>query len=280
LPHSQWIALALLLYGSKTMPAVAGLGAVWLAFYLAIVIGNRGIMPIPGAAYFIVSAAIATTLWIPVLVDRLVTARLAGIVATLAFPLAWVAVEFLRSRLTSFSTWDSIAYTQSSHLPLMQLTAVTGIWGVTFLICWGASTTAYAWTRDWNWADVRIPVLVCLCVTTLIFAAGTVRLALAPTDRPTVRVATVNRPTDIFHPASWTRISSDTLRVEERAALPDQLVRLHSWFFDQTRREPGPARASSPGPKSAWSCWRPMNRIFLLARSNSRRMKASISRWA
>ena len=72
------------------------------------------------------------------------------------FPLAFVAAEFLRSRLTPAATWGSIAYTQYGYLPLMQVAAFVGICGITFLIAWFASTVEWAWSRGFEWSVVRI----------------------------------------------------------------------------------------------------------------------------
>ena len=59
------------------------------------------------------------------------------------------------------ATWGSIAYTQYGYLPLMQVAAFVGIWGITFLIAWFASTFEWAWSRGFEWSVVRTPVLTC-----------------------------------------------------------------------------------------------------------------------
>ena len=40
----------------------------------------------------------------------------------------------------------------------MQVAAV-GIWGITFVVAWFASTSELAWSRDFNWTEIRGPVL-------------------------------------------------------------------------------------------------------------------------
>src|SRR6185295_13961994 len=92
-------------------------------------------------------------------IDRFGTATLNGLSSTLIFPATWVAVEFLRSRFTPSASWGSIAYTQYGYLPLMQVAAFVGIWGLTFLVAWFASTFDYAWSRGFDWTVVRVPVL-------------------------------------------------------------------------------------------------------------------------
>jgi hypothetical protein len=41
----------------------------------------------------------------------------------------------------------------------MQAAAFAGIWGITFLMAWFASTFDWAWSRGFDWNVVRAPVL-------------------------------------------------------------------------------------------------------------------------
>ena len=134
IPPATWLALTFLLHASRSMPALPGLPYVWLALYVALAIGNRGILPVSGPAYFAIVAFVATAAALPFALDRLAAPRLGGFGSTLIFPMAWVAAEFLRSRFTPAATWGSIAYTQYGYLPLMQVAAFVGIWGITFLM--------------------------------------------------------------------------------------------------------------------------------------------------
>ena len=232
-----WLALALLLHGSRSLPAPAGLLWTWLVLYAALAYGRHGDIPVPGAAFFVIVAAIATTLTIPFALDRMAGVRLGGAAATLVFPLAWVAAEFLQSRFAPGATWGSIAYTQYGVLPLMQVAAFVGIWGITFLIAWFASTVDLAWTRGFDWSIVRTPVVTYAAVLGAVIVGGSVRLALASTERPSMRVAAVNRPVDLFIPGEMTRIAEDRVSPEERERLGAKLARLQDWFLDQSRRE-------------------------------------------
>jgi len=156
---------------------------------------------------------------------------------TLIFPMALVAAEFLRSRFTPAATWGSLAYTQYGYLPLMQAAAFAGIWGLTFLMAWFASTFDWAWSRGFEWNVVRAPVLTYAAVLAAIVFGGSVRLALAPSDRPSIRAATLNRPVDLFAPGEMTRIAEGKLTPDERARLTGKLSRLHEWFLEGSRRE-------------------------------------------
>jgi apolipoprotein N-acyltransferase len=68
----------------------------------------------------------------------------------------------------------------------MQTAAFAGICGITFLIAWFASTFDWAWSRGFEWSVVRAPILTCAAVLGAIVFGGSIRLALAPTDRPSI----------------------------------------------------------------------------------------------
>ncbi|MFQ6395763.1 hypothetical protein ACLMAJ_20135 [Nocardia sp. KC 131] len=62
--------------------------------------------------------------------------------AALALPTGWVSFEFLLALAGPFGAWWSIAYTQADVLPLVQTVALTGPWGITFLIMLVPATIA------------------------------------------------------------------------------------------------------------------------------------------
>jgi len=49
-------------------------------------------------------------------------------------PLLWVVIEFLRSYLFTGFPWSSIGYTQYRFLEIIQISDITGIYGVSFLV--------------------------------------------------------------------------------------------------------------------------------------------------
>jgi apolipoprotein N-acyltransferase len=237
IPPAAWLALTALLHASRSMPGWSGLLSLFCAVYVALAVAERDIYPMPGAAYFGAVAFMAASITLPFVLDRVVGSRFGSVGSTLVFPLAWVAVEFLRSRVAPPATWGSIAYTQYGFLPLMQLTAFVGLWGITFVIAWFASTFELASSRGFDLGAVRAPVLVYAAVVGAIVAGGCVRLALAPSDRPSIRAATLNRPADLFVPGEMTHITEGSVSASDRPRVAVKLSRLHDWFLDGSRRE-------------------------------------------
>lgn len=237
IPPSAWLALTLLLHASRSLPPWPGMVWMSVALCAALAVGNRGVLPVGGPGYFAIVVFYAATLAVPLAVDRLWAPRMNGFASTLVFPMALVATEFLRSRWSPAASWGSLAYTQFGFLPLMQVAAFVGIWGITFSLGWFASTFEWAWSRQFDWGTVHTPVLACAAVLFGMVLAGSARVALAPTDRPSFRAVTINRPTDLFAPGEMTRIAEGRLSLDDRTALVDKLRRLHDWFLDGSRRE-------------------------------------------
>jgi apolipoprotein N-acyltransferase len=62
--------------------------------------------------------------------------------ASLALPVYWVAYEYLTAMVSPHSTWGNLAYTQMNCLPVIQIAAITGPWGITFIVFLFAGTAA------------------------------------------------------------------------------------------------------------------------------------------
>lgn len=95
----------------------------------------------------IVVVALATALpalmfGLAVLLFRAFARGGAALRAALALPAVWVAFELVQARTGSQGTFGSLAYTQAENLPLLQLVALFGIWGVTFAVLFFAGAAA------------------------------------------------------------------------------------------------------------------------------------------
>jgi apolipoprotein N-acyltransferase len=65
------------------------------------------------------------------------------------FAAAWVALEYLRTYLLSGFPWALLADTQWKNLLLIQIAALTGVYGISFLIAWGNAIVA-AFLASWK----------------------------------------------------------------------------------------------------------------------------------
>jgi apolipoprotein N-acyltransferase len=89
--------------------------------------------------YFAVPAVV---FGLAVLFVRSLLRRGSLFLASLALPVCWVTYEYLTAISSPHSTWGNLAYTQMDCLPLIQIAAITGLWGISFIVFLFAGTTA------------------------------------------------------------------------------------------------------------------------------------------
>lgn len=127
------------------------------------------------------------------LIDRVLVARLpkegfVSFVATLVFPLLCTAHEFLVFNKFLFGSSGSWAYSQQNNLVLMQIISITGLWGLTFITTWFASTINWIWERGFSWPTINRGVYIYGAILFLVLAFGSVRLRFFTPQTGTVRV--------------------------------------------------------------------------------------------
>jgi apolipoprotein N-acyltransferase len=114
---------------------------------------------------------------------------------TLGGAAAWVAMEMIRARLFSGFSWNTAGASQWQMLPLIQIAATTGIYGVSFVVVWTSlamlsgvlamfrqPTSRYVWL-----SEIFLPLAVVL----VLFVTGTSRVRQSPTETETLRVTFV-----------------------------------------------------------------------------------------
>jgi apolipoprotein N-acyltransferase len=108
---------------------------------------------------------------------------------------AWVALEMVQARLLGGYPWNFLGVSQFENLPLIQIAAVTGVYGVSFLVVWASVSLLFAVLQirrspanPWSWsADVVLPLLV----LGLISGWGVFRVAKVPPPPNKLAVALV-----------------------------------------------------------------------------------------
>ncbi len=184
---AAWLAPACLLRFVRTEHALRGLAIAYVCLIVTHSIAFRGMIPIPGAFYYIFALISGVAALLPYIADRLLARRLGRLAGSLIFPCALVAVQFLYSHGPQGS-WGSLAYTQAGSLPLLQLLSVTGIWGVTFLIAWFAPVANLALDQR----RIVRPLVAFAAVCVAVILAGEARLAFFPPASPSVRIASLS----------------------------------------------------------------------------------------
>jgi len=199
-PAVAWVAPALVLVFLDSRSARRGLLYVAAVQVVAYCIHWWGMIPAPGLWYYLVATIYALAYFLPYVLHRILAHRLDGFIATLILPVAWVSVEFLfQSFVTPYGSWGSVAYTQLSFLPLLQLASITGLAGVSFMVIWGASVGAWMFRRRANSEGYWRGLALYAAVLTLVLVSGQLRILAAEPPHETVAVAAIMPPQSLRH---------------------------------------------------------------------------------
>ncbi|NKB68582.1 MAG: hypothetical protein GKR89_16085 [Candidatus Latescibacteria bacterium] len=162
--------------------SLVSMGAAWK-------MAGSGLIPFSGGVLvgIVVGGSLIGSL--PYLADRLLAGRVPLWAASLVFPLAFTGLEYLAVGSAEWGSFGSLAYTQYSNLALVQVVSLTGLWGLTFLITWGASTASQLWERGWVFRPARLAGLSFAGVLAVAILWGQVRLQRASGPVDSVSVA-------------------------------------------------------------------------------------------
>jgi apolipoprotein N-acyltransferase len=186
---AAWLAPLFMLRFLRTQPAGRGLLLGYLASTLAFYINWRPAFLDAGTMFTVYSTAFALLFFMPYVVDRLLARRVPGFARTLVLPLAWVSVEYLLHLVSPLGTFFLTPFTQAGNLPLLQILSVTGMWSITFLIGWFASTANSAWEAGFDMRRAGRGVALYAAVLAAMILFGGIRLALHPPVAQSVKVA-------------------------------------------------------------------------------------------
>lgn len=237
---AAWLAPLFLLRFVRTQRLRVSMPILLLAQMAAIAFQLRGMFPGGGAGYWIGLSVGAVQSLVPYAIDRGMVRRVSAVAGTLVFPLAFTAIDYLGT-FGPYGSWGAVAYSQYGDLALLQLTAVTGLWGVSFLIGWFAAVGNLIWEDGWQPGPGVRAGSAFLIVLALVLCGGGLRLtALAP-HSPTVRIASLSAAP---HPASE---SLD--RLIDGKATADDLAQIRAWALpideDLLRRADQAARSGA-----------------------------------
>lgn len=199
IPIAAFLAPLFLLRFTRTYRPMVGIIAALILQSIAVAIQFRGMIPVPGPVLVFIILYYAFLLTVPYGVDRWIAPRLRGWLATLIFPCAWVSIEYLTSFM-SYGSWISPGYALHGNLPLLQLLALTGLWGLTFLIGWVAAAGNRAWELGTNSSGAVRAAGLTVAVPIVVALLGGARLAIFPPGARTVRIASLSRIDTKLHP--------------------------------------------------------------------------------
>jgi len=167
--------------------------------FVAYFLGNMALWPAEGFAVPLVKLALlhaggAVLFALLVVLHCEAARRWIGLLAALVYPVLATAAWHGIAMLSAQGSWGAPAYWVSAFLPLMQIAAVTGLAGVTFLTAWVPAGLAVAWYRRRWRMQWEIMAAVPLAAFVLVSAVGAVRLFGKDAGAPiTIGLAATNQ---------------------------------------------------------------------------------------
>jgi apolipoprotein N-acyltransferase len=237
----SWVSVAILvfsLFGAR--PRVAfGCGFLhgllfvltsvpWIATVLTVhgglsVAGGWGVLLLIAIAWGILNGAFAWAVY------RL--SRQSIELACIGAPFIWVTFEFARAHLPEISfPWNLLGYPAAANLGLVQLTTLTGIYGLSFLVA--GFNALLAWTSASNTLALRGRITSAAAATAILLTAMFAGPRLVPQTQGHhfARPVQLNFPEVESYPANWFQAHAADLEEIERISLapsaekPDLLV--------------------------------------------------------
>ena len=168
----------------------------YLVLWLTVSIAWFGATPDSGPLHFVFMAVNALIGAVPFFMDSWLAPKLRRegrlpFIATFIFPLTATSLEFLTSTINPIGNFGAVGYSQYGIPVLTQITAVTGMLGLAFLVSWFPAVVNWAWDNNFDWQRVRAGVTAFAITLLVVIGYGTVRLATAPEigSQDTVAVA-------------------------------------------------------------------------------------------
>ena len=193
LPALSWIyPVFLMLFARRNGGLKSALFGVPILIMAAVAQFLAMDFPGPAAIGIVLGIVAGVVSYIPFLIDRLTFRRLTPALALFIYPLTAVTLAWL-SALTNGS-WGSIAYTQHDNLALLQITSITGMYGVNFLMGWFAAVVVTVIQEGFE--NVRRSALIYATVLAAVLLFGQARLNFFAPNTETVRTAALTADDD------------------------------------------------------------------------------------
>ena len=138
-----WAALIPLFFALKDATPRVGFRIGFLAgfiahigifYWIVYVVVNYGYLPIYAGIAAMLLLAAYLSIYTACFAMGVVFLREKGIPLFLSAPLLWTVLEFLRSHLLTGFPWENLAYSQYLYARIIQISDITGIYGITFAI--------------------------------------------------------------------------------------------------------------------------------------------------
>ena len=170
------------------------LGSLNIWFYLLMVLA----VPIP--LVLLLSTVPGCFFGLAVLLFRRLILRRDLAKAALSFPAFWVTLEYLNNVSSPHGTASNLGYTQMDFLPVLQVSSVVGIWGITFCLFLLPATIAALLSRLGSVSQKKRLATAAGAFLALEIAWGSWRVMSTPDPEHALRVGLMATGVDTTFP--------------------------------------------------------------------------------
>ncbi|MBN2104237.1 hypothetical protein JW835_09385 [bacterium] len=206
LPIATFMAPVFLIHFYSAKKPFKGFLLILLALWISNMIIWKGMMPMSGVFYYVVCFMMSLFTSLSYLINRILSARIKGIIRTFVYPSTVVVIDFIVVSIIPSGSFGSLAHTQS-YLPILQIASVTGNWGIIFFTTWTASFINWLWDHGFEIKQAQKGALLYGITLLILVLFGQIRLNLISQKTDTVRIASVTLDKNLereFHSISET----------------------------------------------------------------------------
>lgn len=204
-PHwwLTWLAPLPVLLISSRLPRRRAFGVATAAWFL----GSLNMWPyllsvvsIPAPIVLLFSAVPGCVFGLAVLLFRRFILRGEVWRAAVSFPALWVTFEYLSNTASPHGTFPNLGYSQMDFVPIIQVTSVVGIWGITFCLLLLPAAIAAVLSRPGNTSRKQALAFAAGLFLALVIGWGFWRVLSAPLPGHSVRVGLIASGVDSSFP--------------------------------------------------------------------------------
>lgn len=161
------------------------------------------------------------------LIDKLLYKKGNNFVYTLIFPSIVVIIEFLVS--SKIGTWGVVAHTQFFFKPLIQISSITGVYGISFMVTWAASVINWIIEQKTLISGIRKGGIIYLTLFLAVVLYGIIKLKTGDNNSKKLKIACIVSETDVHDLVADNQETFKRLSDNYQLQVPDEL------FSDSTR---------------------------------------------
>ncbi|MEM8887198.1 MAG: nitrilase-related carbon-nitrogen hydrolase, partial [Bacteroidota bacterium] len=238
-PPAAWILPILLIYLFRRAKIWQTLVWVYLPITLGAIIANYEVVPYPVPVLLSIMLIGNFLGLIPLFLDRIFYKRLPDVLASLVFPASAVILDYWAASGPQ-GVWGNVVNTQFAFLPLLQLSAFTGIWGIGFLIYWMGPVVNHWIEHREHAQSLRLPIGYA-SVLVLVLLGGGLRLTTSPPAEKSLKIAGISIDNLYLFEYMYEAAKGVEIQLPERISQTDPVLQelnsVYPVFFAQPKAD-------------------------------------------